>query len=267
MLADTTPILGVLDARFPLRRLFPPGPLGVLVHIVEEVLDEWIARTMVHYRWHYDENTRAVVAELSGREVSLAEAREYPLAQWGLRACRATGTESTTQQAAAESEYLGLLDALDLQLQSTAFAMGARPSAVDTILIGSLRGHTNRDPIPDLSSRTRILQWEAAAARFDGARGTWADFPESTPFAQHLLKLARDCYRPFILGNAQALARGAKAFTADTYGESVSYLCRAYPERSRQMIRQRIANELEPVERELVANWLESIGLADCFLR
>ena len=36
MLADTTPILDLLDARFPERRLFPEGPLGVLVHVVEE---------------------------------------------------------------------------------------------------------------------------------------------------------------------------------------------------------------------------------------
>ncbi len=48
MLADTTPVLMLLDSRFIQQRLFPTGPLGVLVHIVEEVLDEWVARVMVH---------------------------------------------------------------------------------------------------------------------------------------------------------------------------------------------------------------------------
>ena len=66
MIADTTPIIDWLDARFPMRRLVPTGPLGVLVHVVEEILDEWFARTMVHYRWHYDENTRYVVSQLLG---------------------------------------------------------------------------------------------------------------------------------------------------------------------------------------------------------
>ena len=98
MIADTTPILGLLDARFPARRLFPLGPLGVLVHIVEEILDEWIARTMVHYRWHYPENTRYVVSMILGREVSSEEARELPIAKWGPRACRATGTDSEHQR-------------------------------------------------------------------------------------------------------------------------------------------------------------------------
>lgn len=98
MLADTTPILMLLDSRLMHRRLFPTGALGVLVHIVEEVLDEWVARVMVHYRWHYAENTQAVVSELLGREMSIEEARQFPLAQWGPRACRATGTEDPSQQ-------------------------------------------------------------------------------------------------------------------------------------------------------------------------
>jgi len=265
LLSDTTPILGVLDARFPGRRLFPTGPLGVLVHIVEEVLDEWMARTMVHYRWHYDENTRAVASELSGSELTIEQAREFPLARWGLRACRATGTESKTQQAAAEREYLGILEALEAQLERTAFSMGDRPSAVDTILIGSLRGHTNRDPLPDLSTFETVLRWDAAAADHSDSHGSWNDFSEPTPFAEHVLGLARECYRPFILGNARALEEGAKAFVVETYGEAVSYLCRPYPERSRRMICARIEHQLDPAERKLVETWLAEQGLEDCF--
>ena len=47
VLADTTPMLRMLDGRFPTRCLFPSGALGVIAAIVEEVLDEWIARVMV----------------------------------------------------------------------------------------------------------------------------------------------------------------------------------------------------------------------------
>jgi glutathione S-transferase len=129
MISDTTAILSLLDSRFPTRRLFPNGALGVLVHIVEEILDEWMARTMVHYRWHYEENTIAVASSLLGRKLSIERARQFPLAQWGLRACRATGTESTIQQQAAEREYLGILTVLSRQLEITDFAMGDRPSA------------------------------------------------------------------------------------------------------------------------------------------
>ena len=41
--------------------------------IAEEVLDEWIARVMVHYRWHYDENALHVLSKGSGRKLQLID--------------------------------------------------------------------------------------------------------------------------------------------------------------------------------------------------
>lgn len=266
MIADTTPLISLLDSRFPRRALFPRGPLGVLAHVVEEVLDEWFARTMVHYRWHYEENTRAVVSEILGREVAIDEARSFPLAQWGPRACRATGTESVHQQEAVEREYFALLGALELQLESSRYALGGRPTAVDAILLGGLRAHTNRDPIPDLSSFPRVVAWdEQDADRWDGS-GVLAAFPESTPFAAHVLEVGREQYAAFVLANAKALAAGEKAFVISTYGEEVSYLARPYPEQSRGMVQARIRDHLDAAERSEVGTWLEEQGLAACFM-
>lgn len=264
-IADTTPLLSMLDARYPARRLFPVGPAGVLAHIVEEVLDEWFARVMVHYRWHYAENTRHTVSELVGRELSLEEAQQNPLAQWGPRACRATGTESEHQQRAAEREYLDMIGALEEQLGSTPYALGARPTAVDTIVLGGLRVHTNNDPIPDLSGFPRVRRWDAEDAdRWDG-NGEVAAPPTVTGFAAHVLERARDQYRPFVLANKKALADGEKAFTIETYGEEVSYLARPYPEQSRRMVVERIVHQLDDAERAEVLSWIEACGLSECF--
>ena len=52
-------------------------------------------------------------------------------------------------------------DALEEQLATTRYALGDRPTAADTILLGGLRAHTNQDPIPDLSRFTRVLEWNA----------------------------------------------------------------------------------------------------------
>ncbi|MBW2415971.1 MAG: glutathione S-transferase family protein [Deltaproteobacteria bacterium] len=266
MIADTTPLIALLDARFPARRLVPEGPLGVLVHVVEEVLDEWVARVMVHYRWHYDENTRHVVGNILGRSVPLEEARAFPVAQWGLRACRATGTDAKAQRTAAEREYAALLSALEAQLGGTRFALGDRPTAVDAILLGGLRAHVNNDPLPQLDRWPRCVAWdEKEADRWDGS-GDLAPFPASTPFADHVLALARDAYLPFVLGNAQALADGERSFVADTYGEPVSYLARPYPERSRQMVVEHIRDRLDDAGRAAVGAWLEKRGLAQAFM-
>lgn len=266
-LADTTPILAMMDERFPARRLFPTGPAGVLTHIVEEVLDEWVSRVMVHYRWHYRENTVHVVREITGQDLPEEEAIAFPLAQWGPRACRATGTETEGQQRAAEREYLALLGALEDQLGETRYALGDRPTAVDAALLGGLRAHTNNDPIPDVSDFPRVCRWDVEAADAWDGLGAVAEPPEPTGFARHVLGLARGPYADFVLGNRAALDAGEKAFRIETYGEYASYLTRPYPEQSRRMVVRRIQNQLDAEERAQVLDWLDACGLAACFGR
>jgi glutathione S-transferase len=266
LLADTTPILRLLDGRFPARRLFPAGALGVLVSVVEEVLDEWVARVMVHYRWHNPENALYVLSQGAGRQLTLDELKEHPMFHWGPRACRATGTEHPAQQQAAEREYLGMLNALEAQLGSTRYALGDRPSAVDTIILGGLRAHTNADPIPDLSRYTRVLEWEAECEHGWDGEGELAPFPHSTPFAQHMLALTRDEYTKFVRANAKALTSGAKVFEIETYGEMTTYLAREYPERSRRILRTYAYETLGEKERSQVRAWLEEERLTDILI-
>lgn len=263
MIADTTPLMHLLDGRFPQRRMFPRGPLGVLVQVVEEYFDEWIARTMVHYRWHYEESAIFASERMGGGNAEAAA----NIRNWGPRACRATGTDSEHQQREAEAEYVRILDALDAQLATTRYALGDRPCAVDCILLGGLRAHTNMDPTPKrlVAKYPRIVAWaDTEANTWDGS-GELAAFPGSTSFAQFVLAEMGKTYQPFVLGNADALGAGAKAFHVETYGEDVSYLTRPYPEQSRQMIRDRIANQLNAEERNAVEAWLDSVGLKACF--
>ncbi len=263
MLADTTPIMRLLDGRFPERRLFPEGPLGVLVHIVEEYFDEWVARVMVHWRWHYERSAEFASMKIANGNAEAART----VREWGPRACRATGTASEQQQRAAEAEYVRVLEAMEAQLASTPYMLGDRPTAVDCVLLGGLRAHTNMDPDPKavVADYPKVVAWcEGGADGWDGS-GSLAPFPQSTPFARFVLTEMASTYRPFILANREAGSAGAKAFSANIYEEDVSYLCRPYPEQSRQMIVDRIRHELTAEERDGVGTWLAEIGLADCF--
>ncbi len=274
MIGDTTPLMMLLDNRYPARAMFPHGPLGVLVHVIEEFLDEWVARVMVHYRWHYEESSRFAAERITratmpdADEATIAAAlTNAPIAEWGKRACRATGTASEQQQRAAEAEYTRILDAIDQQLQQTPYLLGSRPCAVDTIVLGGLRAHTYMDPAPKklVSQYPRIVEWcEQDADRWDGT-GELAPFPQSTPFAQMILAEMPTTYKPYILANSQAQASGTKAFVVTTYAEEVSYLSRPYPELSRHMLVNRIANQINAEERRTVQDWLAAVGLAKCF--
>ena len=263
MIADTTPLLYLLDERFPSRRLFPPGPLGVLTHILEEYFDEWIARTMVHYRWHYPRSAEFASGRMAGGN---PEAAAF-IREWGPRACRATGTESTRQREAAESEYDRILAAMEKQLTLTPYMLGSRPTAVDCVLLGGLRAHTNMDPDPKekTAAYPRVVAWSDGAADAWNGEGGLSEFPEATPFAQFVLREMVHTYRPYILGNAAAQKAGAKAFTAGIYEEDVSYLSRPYPERSRNMIIERMRTGLTREEKHAVATWMAGTGLQECF--
>jgi len=259
MIADTTPLLRLLDSRFPGRAMFPQDAHGVLVHILEEPLDEWIARVMVHYRWHYADSARFAAERMANGNAAIVER----MLSWGPRACRATGTDSAGQQQAAEAEYERLLAAAEQQLQTSAFLLGDRPTALDCIVLGGLRAHTNMDPDPQkiTAKYPTVVDWaERRADLWDGS-GELAPFPQSTPFAQHILGEMADTYVRYILANRDAQAAGAKAFSADIYGEQVSYLSRPYPEQSRQMVMARVAqlgvDKLKP--------WLQEYGLAAAF--
>lgn len=263
MIGDTTPLLQLLDSRFPARKMFPAGPLGVLAQIIEEYFDEWIARTMVHYRWHYEESAVFASEKMSAGNKEAA----LRIRSWGPRACRATGTESEQQQQQAEAEYMRIMEAIDRQLQETNYMLGDRPTAVDCILLGGLRAHTNMDPTPRraIAKYERVVKWaQETADQWDG-NGELASFPQSTPFVQFILDEMRNTYVPYVIENASAIAAGAKAFHVEIYGQDVSYLCRPYPEKSRQMINDRISGQLETNEVKLVSNWLREIQLDDCF--
>lgn len=239
MLSDTTPILALLDGRHPGRELFPPGLYGAIAHILEEFFDEWVSRVMVHFRWHYPASARFAAARMSNGDPEVGE----KLQAWGRRACRATGTEFPLQQRAAEDEYLEIMAAADRQLRDTPFLLGERPTAVDCCVLGGLRAHTlmDPDPRPRLSSFTTLLDWNARRANKCVPLTQFESLDRLTPFADFALSRMRDTYQPFILANAAALSSGEKLFIAASYGNDVRYLCRPYPERSRQMVRMRIA--------------------------
>lgn len=271
MIGDTTPLISLMDARYPARRLVPEGPLGVLVHVLEEWFDEWIGRLPVLFRWLYEECASSAAPVMARETAPEADAETQAnlaamIAGWGQRACRATGVSEPGPKKAGEEELERIYAQLDRQLGETRYALGDRPTAVDAVLLGGLRAHFYFDPVPRrlVEKFPRIVKWITSADAWDGS-GDLAPFPESTPFARFVLSEMTGAYKHFILGNAAALAAGQKAFTAETHGHQVSYLARPYPERSRRMVKDRIANRLIAAERETVNAWLKKAGLWECF--
>ena len=131
----------------------------------------------------------------------------------------------------------GVMAALDRQLHETRYCLGNRPCAADAVLLGALRAHLGADPEPRrrLHAYPQVLKWAATPPEWSDM--DQLDQPESPgPFAECVLSQAGEDYRCWALGNARALEKGEKAFTAVLDGQEVSFRTRAYPEQSRQAL-------------------------------
>ena len=270
-LSDTTPIIDLLDRDEPDHRLFPDGLDGVVVRLVEEWLDEWFPRTVIHYRWH-DPESRDFASQALVRELMpvvpgiLRRRRQRQIAGWGLRACRAMGVGDPTQQASAETDGETVWTALEAQLGRTRYAMGDRASAVDAVLLGALRGHYMVDPAPSriVEQLPWVVEWASRATRWDGT-GDLAPFPEVTDFAGAVLDRMRGPYRSWLLAHSAAVERGDRTFKAEIDGCSVEFriLHRPSPTDSAKYLCDRIGEQVRGSDRERLQGWLVERGLDD----
>ncbi|MEM9600154.1 MAG: glutathione S-transferase family protein [Pseudomonadota bacterium] len=255
VIADTTPLLRMLDHRFPDRRMFPGGLMGLKTHVIEEYFDEWIARTTVHWRWNYEENHELLSMSAAHGDAAIAQ----QLIVWGGKVCRALGIDSEIQKQAAEAEYHRIMEQAEAQLSETPYLLGTAPTAVDCIVLAGLRAHFLYDSAPDGALRPhypRVVAWaERGADDWDGT-GSVA----LTPFGDFILSEMRKTYMPFAQGNRAALSAGERFFIIPIYGEDVSYLARPYIEQSRQMVANHAAS-LGPDAQD----WLASVGLEAVF--
>ena len=90
-----------------------------------------------------------------------------------------------------------------------------------------------------------------------------------SPFVEMILEEMGGAFKEFVLGNAAALAKGEKAFTIEVYGERVSYLCRPYVEKSRQMLIERLhivhAGSCSKHEKAAFHALMERYGLSELY--
>ncbi len=266
MIADTTPLLHLLDGRNCRVRMFPDGPIGAIVALIEEWLDEWLPRLAVHYRWQYPASTAFASQGIAqdnapGADPDARGMIAATITSWGQRACRATGITSEIQIQQGEQELDRLLAALDEQLGRTRYALGDRPCAVDAVLLGGLRAHFLLDPDPRqrFQKYSRVSAWAESATNWDG-NGDLAPFPDSTPFARHIISEMVGPYLTFINANRTAIRNDKKSFEAVVYDENVSYKTRYYPEQSRQMLVRHLDSLRSEGSHEISA-WIKEQGL------
>jgi glutathione S-transferase len=260
-LADSTPIIEYLDRQGSGHSLFPDGAEGVLVRLLEEWLDEWFSRVVIHFRWNIPE-CAAFAGPYLGAEILpgmpgfVQRKVGSQIAAWGQRAVRALALDQPSQQERVETVFERVCAALNDQLKETPYALGHRATAVDAVLIGALRAHLMVDPEPRrrLSIYPELLQW-ARRKQPVAHDGSIADFRRPNSFAQTILTEIGGDYQRYIIANRTALNHGQKAFQLDFDGDKASFLTRLYPEKSRMALVEWVET-LEPADQIETKSWL-----------
>jgi glutathione S-transferase len=223
---DSTPMIFELERAHPERSIVPDDPVqAFLAFLLEDFADEWGTKAMFHYRWYRERDQKQMSEWLafdrlkgSGRKTVLDAAAMFRARQVGRMAL----VGCTPQNAASiEESARAILGLFEAQVTEEPYLFGSRPSLADFGWFGQLSQLAN-DPTPAELMRAAYpftYRWLMNLDDASGVEGAWRDPAAPLPPAiTGLLKLAGDIYFPFLLANADAVAKGAETFSVPLLG-------------------------------------------------
>ncbi|MFN2427794.1 MAG: glutathione S-transferase N-terminal domain-containing protein [Candidatus Binatia bacterium] len=218
-ITDSTPILRDLDRRLPGRLVRPVDPVVALVDaILEDWADEWLTKPMFHYRWAFaDDIARAsdILPRWSrpSRPDEQVRTGGAMFAERQIGRLGVVGSNETTAPVIEES-YRRTLTLLSDHLASQRFLLGGRPATCDFAAYGQLTQLTGFDPTPTAIAyelAPRVVAWVNVVEDLSGLEPSADDWTTRDTLPDTLRALLGEVgrvYVPFLLANADAIARG-----------------------------------------------------------
>jgi glutathione S-transferase len=279
-----SPDEAMIDSTFQLRRLealerersvIPPDPAIAFVDaLLEDYADEWLTKAMFHYRWTYQADIDKAAAVLP--RWSRVDAPEEMVSRFSkviaerqIGRLHVVGSNETTASV-IEASYRRLLELLDAHLTHHPYVMGGRPGASDFGLFGQLTQLVLFDPTPAavaLETSPRIYAWCEIVEDLSGlevADADWLSRDAVPDTLRGLLTEVGRVYAPFLLANADALARGADRVECEIDGRPWVQQPFPYQGKCLAWLRERLA-DLEAPDLACVESLLEGTGCETLF--
>jgi glutathione S-transferase len=257
-LQDSTPIMEVIDARFPEPTTHPPDPaLAFLSVLLEEFGDEWGNKLMFHHRWWAEPDQSATALVLARGMAPEADDASVEAMARAVRE-RMTGRGHFVGSSAATAplirRYLDrLLEILDAHLATRRFLFGARPAFGDFGVAAQIY-ECSIDPTAGGLLRARaghVLDWcyRMLDPRIEGGFETWSTL---APTLEPLIENAGRYFLPWSTANAHALAQGRESFSVELAGDTYTQSPQKYHAKSLDALRRKYASvgdrtRLDPV--------------------
>ena len=218
---DSTPLIRLLEQRVSERSVIPPDRAVAFIDaLLEDYADEWLTKAMFHYRWAFADDV-ANAAAILPRWFRTDQPEEAAVGAGALFADRQVGRlgvvgSNPVTAPVIEESYVRLLRLLDAHLTASRFLFGGRPASADFALYGQLTQLVGFDPTPMALARRiapRVVAWVDIVEDLSGLEPADADWTPRAALPQTLRALLAEVgrvYAPFLLANADALARGAE---------------------------------------------------------
>lgn len=151
---DSTPILRRFETEFDGRSVIPSDPvLAFLNWLMEDYGDEWLTKSMFHYRWHYEADIKKAGSILPRwSNISASDADIAPLSKYvsdrQIGRLTYVGSNEVTKET-IENSFKRFLSLLNEHLQTMPYIFGQRPSSADFAIYGQLTCLALFDPTPN----------------------------------------------------------------------------------------------------------------------
>ena len=216
---DSTPIIRRFENESSHRSAIPNNPaLSFLNYLIEDFADEWLTKSMFHYRWYYEADidmAGTILPHWRNIKASPDELKQLKtfVAQRQISRLYVVGSNDTTAPV-IEQSYQRFLNIMDALIQKQQFVFGERPSSADFGIYAQLTQLAKFDPTPAaicLQQAPRVYAWTDIVDDLTGNPAKdqdWMLVSEAKTVLADLLTEIGHVYAPALLANAAALQRG-----------------------------------------------------------
>jgi glutathione S-transferase len=272
---DSTPLIRRFEREYTGRSVLPTDPVvGFLNFLLEDFGDEWLTKCMFHFRWAHPENVEKAQRILPFyTRVNLTDEQVAPFSEriGKVQVSRlyVVGSNETTAPIieASYERFLGLFDA---HLQGAPYLMGGRPGSSDFAQYGQLTQLALFDSTAvaiTVDRAPRVYGWTEDTEDLSGLTITEEDWITRDAVPETLRELLAEVgrvYVPFLLGNADAIARGADQVECIVDGEKWVQPKFPYQAKCLRWIQEE-RDALSPGDRKYLDKILEGTGCEALF--